>query len=104
MIPPEPALAGDAHGRAQFHNFHWLEDTRMYRFILAGAIALSLMITVSVRGDEIVFKNGDHVTGKITKADSGKITITSPVAGTITASMSDVKTFSIDEPATIKMK
>jgi hypothetical protein len=73
------------------------------KFLSTSALLVALT-AAPVFADEIVFKNGDRITGKITAADAGKITITSAVAGSITVKMEDVKTFSTDEPVTLKMK
>jgi putative salt-induced outer membrane protein YdiY len=73
------------------------------RSLLTSALLVALAAAPAF-ADEIVFKNGDRITGKITAADAGKITITSAVAGSVTVKMEDVKTFSTDEPITMKMK
>jgi uncharacterized protein DUF481 len=52
--------------------------------------------------DEILFLNGDRITGKIVSADGGKLTIKSDTAGDVTVDLSKVKTFSTDEPIVIK--
>jgi hypothetical protein len=36
-------------------------------------------------GDQVVFRNGDKLTGTIKSADNGKIVIETPMAGTVTA-------------------
>jgi hypothetical protein len=50
------------------------------------------------RGDEVLFLNGDRLSGKILKAASGKLTIKTEGAGNVTLDMSKVKTFSTDAP------
>ena len=52
----------------------------------------------SVRADEVVFKNGDRLTGKITTEDGTKLTIDAKSVGKITVDMKNVRTFSTDEP------
>jgi putative salt-induced outer membrane protein YdiY len=49
-------------------------------------------------GDEVLFLNGDRLTGKILKATGGKLTIKTEGAGEVTVDLSKVKTFSTDEP------
>lgn len=49
-------------------------------------------------GDEVIFLNGDRLTGKVVNAADGKITIQSDVAGTVTVDLAKVKTFSTDQP------
>src|SRR5437762_1285138 len=82
----------------------WLsgKENYMYRFKLAALI--SLLCVAPSFGDEIIFRNGDRLTGTITGADAGKLNITTPVAGAISVPMDEVKTFSTDEPITLKMR
>ena len=49
-------------------------------------------------GDEVLFLNGDRLTGTILKATGGKLTIKTEGAGEVTVDLSKVKTFSTDEP------
>jgi putative salt-induced outer membrane protein YdiY len=74
--------------------------------ILAGvlALALSLWAAAITRGDEVLFNNGDKLSGKIVSADGGKLKIKSAVAGEVTVDMKDVKTFTTDEPITLQLK
>src|SRR6266487_1099755 len=75
----------------------------MFR-IPTAALALCLVAALPAFADEIVFKNGDRLTGTIKTADGGKLTIDTSVAGTVTVNMIDVKTFSTQEPITIKLQ
>ena len=52
--------------------------------------------------DQVVFKNGDKLTGKVETLEGGKLKITSAVAGEITVSLTDVETFSTDQPVSIQ--
>jgi putative salt-induced outer membrane protein YdiY len=56
------------------------------------------------RADEVIFKNGDKLTGTIVSADGGKLVITSKVAGKITVDLNDVLTFSTDVPLKVKLQ
>ena len=56
------------------------------------------------RGDEVLFLNGDRLSGKILKAASGKLTIKTEGAGDVTVDMSKVKTFSTDAPVVVGVK
>ena len=47
--------------------------------------------------DEILFLNGDRLSGKILKAAGGKLTIKTEGAGEVTVDLTKVKTFSTDE-------
>lgn len=57
--------------------------------VLAGLALLS-----TARADEIVFRNGDRLTGKIETYDGDKLTISGTPAGKVTVSLKDVRTFS----------
>jgi putative salt-induced outer membrane protein YdiY len=74
------------------------------RACTAAAVA-SLAFSVGLASaDEVLFNNGDKLTGTIVSADGGKLKIKSAVAGEITVDMKDVKTFSTDEPITLQFK
>jgi hypothetical protein len=64
--------------------------------------ALSLALAGPVAADEILFLNGDRLTGKIVSADGGKLTIKTENAGDVTVDLAKVKTFSTDEPIVLK--
>jgi putative salt-induced outer membrane protein YdiY len=67
-------------------------------------LVLVPMITASLRADEVIFNNGDRLTGKVLSADGGKLKVKSDVAGEVTVDMKDVKTFSTDEPLQVRLK
>mgnify|MGYP000234244034 CR=1 FL=1 len=60
--------------------------------------AAMLSLATRAGADEVLFKNGDRLTGKVTSAAGGKLTIVTAVAGTVTVNLDDVKTFSTEEP------
>jgi putative salt-induced outer membrane protein YdiY len=66
------------------------------------ALAVLLVLAGPAAADEILFLNGDRLTGKITAADGGKITIKTDTAGDVSVDLSKVKTFSTDEPVVVK--
>ena len=70
-------------------------------WVVACAVTLFLAFAGPVAADEILFLNGDRVTGKILSADGNKLTIKTETAGEITVDMSKVKTFSTDEPVVV---
>lgn len=70
--------------------------------MLTCALAVSLAFAGRAAADEILFLNGDRLTGKIVRADGGKLTIKSETAGEVTVDLAKVKTFSTDEPIVIK--
>src|SRR2546427_7532879 len=75
----------------------------MLKQAVIAVVAAGGMITMA-RGDEVLFKNGDRLTGTITSAEGGKLKINSKVGGDVTVSLSDVQTFTTDQPVQIKLK
>ena len=53
--------------------------------------------------DEIIFRNGDHITGKIISLADGKLVLTSDGAGKLTVDVKKLKTFSSNDPLTITL-
>ena len=75
----------------------------MRRFTLIVSLVLGLVAVSAARSfaDEVLFLNGDRLTGKILSATGGKLTIKTDGAGDVTVDMSKVKTFSTDEPVRV---
>src|SRR5262249_15598573 len=73
------------------------------RAAIAASILMVLCAAIA-RADEVIFNNGDRLTGKIEMMDGGKMKIKSKIAGEVTVKMEDVKTFSSDEPVTLKLE
>lgn len=69
------------------------------KFALLAALAAT---TAVASADQIVFKNGDKLTGKITTMEGGKMKIATAVAGEVTVDMKDIQTFSTDAPIDIR--
>jgi hypothetical protein len=67
-------------------------------------LILVLLPAGPARGDEVLFLNGDRLSGKILKAAGGKLTIKTEAAGEVVADMSKVKTFSTDSPVAVGVK
>jgi putative salt-induced outer membrane protein YdiY len=59
-------------------------------------------MSASAFADELVFKNGDKLTGTITAVEGGKLTINTTMAGTVTVDLTNVQTFSTDAPIAIR--
>ena len=74
----------------------------MWTIRIALATTLSLL-AVPALADEIIFLNGDRLTGKVISATGGKLVFKTEAAGEITIDMSKVKTFSTDEPHVVKV-
>ncbi|MBN2183078.1 MAG: DUF481 domain-containing protein [Sedimentisphaerales bacterium] len=64
---------------------------------------LMLLVQMSY-GDEIRFKNGDRLTGKIVNLVDGKLVINSDIAGEVTVKLSEIQTLSSDEPIIVNLK
>jgi hypothetical protein len=65
--------------------------------MLACALTLSLVLAGRAAADEILFLNGDRLTGR-SSAPTAALTIKSETAGEVTVDLAKVKTFSTDEP------
>ena len=76
----------------------------MQRALRLCVPALVLSLCSAALGDEVVFKNGDRLTGKIVSADGGKLVIETTVAGKVTVDLANVKTFSTDSPVELRLK
>ena len=63
-----------------------------------------LLFVQSVQADEIIFTNGDHLTGKIAHLVEGKMLFKSEAIGDVTIDISKIKTFSTDAPIAVHMK
>jgi putative salt-induced outer membrane protein YdiY len=71
----------------------------------SAVIALAVILAAHpALADEVLFNNGDRVSGKIVKVEGGKITIDSKLLGEVTADMKEVKTFSTDQPIVLRTK
>jgi putative salt-induced outer membrane protein YdiY len=64
---------------------------------------LSLGVSAPVSADEILFLNGDRLTGTIVGAAGGKLTIKTDTAGTVTVDLAKVRTFSTTAPVLIRL-
>jgi putative salt-induced outer membrane protein YdiY len=65
--------------------------------VLLTVLLTCLPIAVA-RADQITFKNGDVLTGKIETYDGSKLSLTSPVIGKVSVELKDVRTFSSSQP------
>lgn len=76
----------------------------MTRTRISAALFCALFAsTAALRADEVLFKNGDRLTGTVVSADGGKLTIKTAVAGEVKVDMKDVKTFSTDQPLDLRL-
>jgi len=68
------------------------------------AIMLSVLIAAGVSADEVIFKNGDRLTGTVVQVEAGKLRIATAVAGEVTVNLADVQTFHTDKPFKIRLQ
>lgn len=77
---------------------------RRMTLTLLPMLILVLSPAGAARGDEVLFLNGDRLSGKILKAAGGKLTIKTEGAGEVSVDMAKVKTFSTDSPVAVGVK
>jgi putative salt-induced outer membrane protein YdiY len=63
-----------------------------------------VLFAQAIYADEIVFTNGDRLTGKINHAVDGKLVFISDMAGKMTVEISKIQTFSTDEAIEVHLK
>jgi putative salt-induced outer membrane protein YdiY len=66
------------------------------------AVAALTVAAVPALADEVIFLNGDRLTGKVVSAAAGKLVLKTDAAGEVTIDLTKVKTFSTDEPVVVK--
>jgi hypothetical protein len=69
--------------------------------VISAVLSLGRLTAVA---DEVVFLNGDRLTGKIVSAAGGKLVLKTDAAGEVTIDLAKVKTFSTDEPVVVRKK
>ena len=77
---------------------------RRMTLTLLPMLILVLSPAGPARGDEVLFLNGDRLSGKILKAAGGKLTIKTEGAGEVSVDMAKVKTLSTDAPVAVGVK
>ena len=75
----------------------------MRRQILVLAFCL-LFCVQSIHADELIFTNGDRLTGKIDHLLEGKLVFKSDVIGEVSIDVSKIQTFSTDDPVAVHLK
>lgn len=69
-----------------------------------GMIALALIGVRPASADEVLFNNGDRLSGTVLSVEGGKMKLKTAVAGEITVDLKDVKTFTTDAPVEVRTK
>jgi putative salt-induced outer membrane protein YdiY len=75
----------------------------MYRTIFLTVLC-ALAYSTTVSADEVYFKNGDRLSGQIVRMTDGKLVFLSKVVGEVTVNLTDIKTFSSNEPVEVHLK
>src|SRR5262245_599373 len=65
-------------------------------------VAVSLVARLAA-ADEVIFLNGDRLTGKIVSATGGKLILKTDAAGEVTIDLAKVRTFSSDAPVRVQV-
>lgn len=66
--------------------------------------ALFFGFPCSLYADEVLFRNGDRLSGKVMRLEGGKLTLQSDLAGELVVDMQNVRTFSTDAPIEIHFR
>jgi len=75
----------------------------MYRKIITGLLFVIGCHQV-IYADEVIFKNGDRLTGKIKELARGKMILESQVADTVSIDVSKIQTFRTDEAVSVRLR
>jgi putative salt-induced outer membrane protein YdiY len=67
-------------------------------------VLCALACSTTVFADQVYFKNGDRLSGQIVRMTDGKLVLLSKVAGEVTVNLTDIKTFSSNEPVEVHLK
>src|SRR5258708_5550433 len=81
-----------------------LVKENLMRWSLVAVALTAAAMASSSSADEVIFKNGDRLTGTIESREGGKLVIKTAVAGKVTVDVKDVKTMASDRPISLKLK
>jgi len=73
------------------------------RGLVGVVVFATLMAADSAGADEVVFKNGDRLSGTVTELDAGKLRITGSVACDVVVDFVTVETLTTDAPIEIEL-
>jgi len=81
----------------------------MYVFCRGAGAALLLATALAIfpaisRGDTVLLKNGDHLTGTVTQLAGGKLTVTTSYAGALTITWDEVSSVKLDKPLLLPLE
>ena len=78
--------------------------TGRWSTLAALAAVVAGLGAAAARADEVLFNNGDRLSGTVLSAEGGKLKIKTKVAGEVTVDLKDVKTFTTDAPVEVRTK
>ncbi|HUU17398.1 MAG TPA: DUF481 domain-containing protein [Sedimentisphaerales bacterium] len=74
------------------------------RWQILGLTLCLVFFVQTIHADEIIFTNGDRLTGKIAHLVEGKMLFKSDAIGDVTIDISKIKTFSTDDPIAVHLR
>jgi putative salt-induced outer membrane protein YdiY len=74
------------------------------RSLIFVVLLCAAVFSSSIYADEIYFKNGDRLTGKIDTLVNGKLILKTDFAGSVTIDLANIKTLSSSEPIEVHLK
>ena len=74
------------------------------RYKIMFLLAVTMLFAITSSADEIMFLNGNVITGKIVKLTDGNLVFDSDVAGEITIGLSKIQTLSSNEAVVVNLK
>jgi putative salt-induced outer membrane protein YdiY len=75
----------------------------MYTKVWFSALCL-VGLCSTLYADQVFLKNGDRLTGQIVRMTDGKLIFLSQVLGEVTVNLTDIQTFSSNEPVEVHLK
>lgn len=74
------------------------------RFRITTLFVILMSLAQLSYADQVHFKNGDRLTGKILRLTGGKLVMKSDNAGEVTVDLANIQTLSSDEPIIVNLK
>lgn len=66
-------------------------------------VSMLAFAAAATRADEVLFTNGDRLTGKVVSLKDGKLVLDSKIAGKVDLKWEEIATFSTEEPITVQL-
>ncbi|MGC9261156.1 MAG: hypothetical protein ACP5I8_13905 [Phycisphaerae bacterium] len=74
---------------------------RMLSAVAVVTVGAALAVAGGVRAGTVVLKNGDRITGTITRVGAAHVTVKTAYAGIVSIAISDIKTLSSNTPVVL---